>query len=148
MVVKTADELQELTKKILTEMNYHGVSEVEFMLDSRDGKYKLIEINARFWGWHTIAIAAGVDLPYLSYLDMLEEKVTVSNYGTGVKWIRLATDIPTAAIEIFRGRMRLTEYLRSLIGKKHFAVLACNDPLPFIMELIMLPYSWRKKGFW
>jgi predicted ATP-grasp superfamily ATP-dependent carboligase len=141
-------EIEMITKRILTEMNYHGISEVEFMLDSRDNKYKLLEINARPWGWHTIAIAAGVDLPYLSYLDTLEEKVTCNNYATGVKWIRLATDIPTVAIELFRGRMQLSQYLSSLKGKKTFAVFKWGDLLPFIMEIIMLPYYWRRKGFW
>jgi len=118
------------------------------MLDERDGKYKLLEINARAWGWHTIAIGAGVDLPYLSYLDILGEKVKQDGFAQGIKWIRLATDIPTTLIEVFTGRMKLSEYLNSLKGKKEFAVTSLEDPLPFIAELVLLPFLLKKKGFW
>ncbi|OGO20824.1 MAG: hypothetical protein A2144_03460 [Chloroflexi bacterium RBG_16_50_9] len=140
-------ELEEKARMILGEMGYHGLSEVEFMLDTRDGKFKLLEINARPWGWHTLAIAAGVDLPYLSYLDVLGEKVKQNGFARGVKWVRLTTDLPTVAIEVLKGRMKFSDYLRSLKGKKQDAVLTIRDPLPFIAELAMLLYLWRTRGF-
>jgi predicted ATP-grasp superfamily ATP-dependent carboligase len=140
-------ELEEIAQKILEAMGYYGLSEVEFMLDPRDGRYKLIEINARPWGWHTLAIGAGVDLPFLLYRDMLGEGVAADGFERNAKWIRLTTDIPTAMGEIFGGRMKLADYLGSLGGKKQFAVLSMRDPLPFFMELVMLPYLWKKRGF-
>jgi D-aspartate ligase len=141
-------ELEEMTAKILAAMNYQGLSEVEFMFDQRDGKYKLLEINARPWGWHSIAIGAGVDLPYLSYLNMLGEEIKQDGFIKGVKWFRLVTDIPTSAIELLMGRMRLGDYLHSLRGRKYEAVFSLGDPLPFLVELLMLPYLFSKKGFW
>ena len=140
-------ELEDMAGKILAAIRYSGLSEVEFMFDPRDGKYKLIEINARPWGWHTLAIGAGVDLPYLSYLDMLGEEIKYNGYIPGVKWIRLVTDIPTVFSEISKGRMKLTEYLDSFKGKKQYAVWSLEDPLPFFMELALLPYLWKKRGF-
>ena len=140
-------ELEEMTRTILEAIGYYGLSEVEFMLDPRDRKYKLLEINARAWGWHTIAIAAGLDMPYLSYLDMLGEKVKQNGCANGVKWIRMTTDIPIALIELLKGKMKLAEYLDSLKGKKQFAVFSLEDPLPFIAEMLMLPYLFKKKGF-
>jgi len=140
-------EMAEMAGTILSAMDFHGLAEIEFMHDSRDGKYKLIEINARPWGWHTIAIAAGVDLPYLSYLDMLGEEVRQNGFTEGIKWMHLVTDIPTAAIELLKGRMKLAEYFNSLKGKKEFAVWSCEDPMPFIAELVLLPYLWLKRGF-
>jgi predicted ATP-grasp superfamily ATP-dependent carboligase len=78
---------------------------------------------------------------------MLGEKVKQNGNIKDMKWIRLTTDIPTAAVEMLRGRMKLTDYLRSWRGKKHFAVLSLTDPLPFIAEILMLPYLWKKRGF-
>jgi D-aspartate ligase len=141
-------ELEDSARTILGAMGYYGLSEVEFMRDPRDGRYKLLEINARLWGWHTLAIGAGVDLPYLSYLDVLGEKVAQNNFEKGVKWIRLTTDIPTVIIEIFNRRMKITDYLSSLKGKKEFAVFSISDPLPFIAEVVALPYTLKKRGFW
>ena len=140
-------ELEEIAAKILGQVGYYGLSEVEFMLDPRDGIYKLIEINARPWGWHTLAIAAGVDLPYLLYQDILGGKGLQNGFDKNTKWIRLTTDIPTAIAEIFRGTLKVNDYANSFRGKKQFAVLSIKDPLPFIAELLMLPYLWWKRGF-
>jgi predicted ATP-grasp superfamily ATP-dependent carboligase len=147
--VETVDipELEVAAGKILRAMGYDGLSEVEFMLDPRDRKYKLIEINARAWGWHTLGIIAGVDFPYLSYLDRLGERVKRNGFAREVKWIHLTTDIPTVIAELFAGRMKFTDYLHSLRGKKQDAVLSISDPMPFIAELAMLPYLWIKRAF-
>ena len=140
-------ELEEMAKTILEAMGYYGLSEVEFMFDPKDGKYKLLEINARAWGWHTIAIAAGLDMPYLSYLDILGEKVKQGGCANGVKWLHMVTDIPIVLMELLKGKMRFAEYLDSLKGRKQFAVFSLEDPIPFIAELVMLPYLFKKKGF-
>ncbi|MBI4304236.1 MAG: ATP-grasp domain-containing protein [Chloroflexi bacterium] len=140
-------ELEEMSRKLLSAMNYDGLSEVEFMLDPRDGKYKMIEVNARPWGWHTLAISAGVDLPYLSYLNRLDQAVKHNGFAVGVKWVRLTTDIPTVVGELLKGRMKLGDYLSSLRGRKADAVLSFRDPLPFVAEVMMLPYLWIKRGF-
>lgn len=145
--VQTVDipELEEIASRILRAMGYYGLSEVEFMFDPRDAKYKLLEINARPWGWHTIAIGAGIDLPYLSYLDMLGEEVKQEGFAVGVKWFRLLSDIPVAMGEMVKGRMKISDYLRSLIGKKQDAVFSMRDPLPFFMEIVMLPHLWKHR---
>lgn len=140
-------QLEEMAGRILGEIGFYGMSEVEFMQDARDGRYKLLEINARPWGWHTLAIEAGVDLPYLSYLDRLGEAVRHNGFAEGVKWIRLTTDIPTVLIEVLKGRMKLGKYLSSLRGKKRDAVFSLKDPLPFFAEIAMSLYLWRKWGF-
>jgi predicted ATP-grasp superfamily ATP-dependent carboligase len=140
-------ELEEIAAAILRLIGYYGLSEVEFMHDPRDGEFKLLEINARPWGWHTLAIAAGVDLPYLLYQDMVGETARRNGFETGMKWIRLTTDTPTAVREIAGGRMSVTEYLNSLKGRKQLAVLSLKDPLPFFVELLMIPYLWRRRGF-
>ncbi len=142
-------ELEELGTQILKAIDYYGLAEVEFMYDPRDNKYKFLEINGRVWGWHTLARAAGVDLPYLLYKSMMGEKIlTNGTFAEGVKWIRPITDVPTATLEILKGKMKLKNYLRSFKGKKEFApAFSLDDPLPFVFELILLPYLWRKRGF-
>jgi predicted ATP-grasp superfamily ATP-dependent carboligase len=140
-------EMGEMAGKIVAATRFHGLAEIEFMYDGRDEQYKLIEINARPWGWHTIAIAAGVDMPYLSYLDMLGQEVRQNGFIEGVKWMHLATDVPTAAIEILKGRLKFKEYVNSFKGKKQYAVWARKDPMPFFAELVLLPYLWIKRGF-
>jgi predicted ATP-grasp superfamily ATP-dependent carboligase len=140
-------EIQKIAEKFLGLINYYGFAEVEFMQDPRDGNYKLIEVNPRVWGWHTIAIASGVDLPYLLYQDMIGEDMDVRLPIENLKWIRLITDVPTVLSEIIGGRLRIRDYLKSMKGKKEFAVFALNDPLPFLAEVALIPYLWVKRGF-
>jgi D-aspartate ligase len=139
--------LKNLAEKFLSLINYYGIAEVEFMQDPRDNQFKLIEVNPRVWGWHTIAIAAGIDLPYLLYQDMIGEGIEVPLSTKQVKWIRLTTDVPTVFLEIAKGKMKMSEYLASMKGEKVHAVLSVDDPLPFLAEIALIPYLWVKRGF-
>jgi predicted ATP-grasp superfamily ATP-dependent carboligase len=55
--------LKELSLRLLDALQWHGVAMVEFRYDQRDRKYKLLEINPKFWGSLDLALAAGVDFP-------------------------------------------------------------------------------------
>lgn len=141
-------ELETLATRLLTGIGYTGLAEVEFMYDAKDARFEFLEVNARIWGWHTIAIHAGLDLPYLAYADALGKKVTVGPSREGVKWVRLVTDIPTAIPEIMSGRLTVRQYLASMSGDRGFAVLSLRDPLPFIADLFLGPYNYVKsRGF-
>lgn len=140
-------QLEQMSKKLLSKIHFHGLAEVEFMLDPRDQIFKFIEVNPRIWGWHTLAIGAGVPLPYLLYLDRMNEPFEKVNTFKNMKWVRLTTDIPTVLLELLRGRMSIQEYIRSMRGDKIFAVFSMKDPLPFFMEILMIPYLWIKRGF-
>lgn len=140
-------ELKILAEKFLGLINYYGLAEVEFMMDPRDHQYKLIEVNPRVWGWHALAIAAGIDLPYYLYLDMIGEEFEISLLTEWIKWVRLITDIPTVFLEIAKGKMKISEYLESMRGKKIDPVLSVKDPFPFLAEILLLPYLWVKRGY-
>jgi predicted ATP-grasp superfamily ATP-dependent carboligase len=140
-------ELRTLAEKFMRAINFYGIAEVEFMQDPRDHQFKLIEVNPRVWGWHTLAISAGIDLPFLLYQDMIGEKVEVPPSLKQVKWVRLTTDLPTVFLEIIKGRMKPGDYIASMRGKKQDAVFSLNDPLPFVAEVALIPYLWVKRGF-
>jgi len=134
-------EIEELGTRILKAMNYYGISEIEFKRDQRDGKFKLLEINARTWLWHSLAIRCGVDFPYILYKDMIGEDITpITSFKTNIKWIHLYTDAWVSVKEIIGGNLKMRDYLKSLCGEKEFAVFSVNDPLPFICETLMLLY--------
>jgi len=139
-------ELEHIARRFLRAMGYYGLSEIEFMQDPRDGQYKLIEMNARTWGWHTLALNAGVNLPHLQFQDLLGQRITPTEFNKGIKWFHLVTDIPTVLQEILKGRLSLPDYLNSLKGPKKDAVMSRDDPLPFLAEIFSAPYLWLKRG--
>lgn len=140
-------EIEEYAVRMLSQMHYYGLCEVEFMYDNKDGKLKFLEINPRTWGWHTLGSKAGVNFSALLFMDINNKPVSANSFERNVKWIRLLTDMPIIISEICRRRLKLIDYLHSLKGKKEFAVFSSKDPLPFIMEILSAPYLWYKRGF-
>lgn len=77
-------DLVDLTLQFLQEAGWSGIAEAEFMIDPRDGRPKLLEVNPRFWGSLQLAIQSGVDFPYLLYEWSCGRPVgPVHNYKVG-----------------------------------------------------------------
>ncbi len=140
-------EIKSIAENFLNLVGYYGIGEVEFMWDERSGQFKLIEVNPRVWGWHTLSIAAGADMPYLLYQDSLGEAIDIQATMKNAKWVRLLTDTPTVLIEMLKGNLRLRDYIRSMRGKKEFAVFSLRDPFPFLVEIVLSLYLLKKRGF-
>ena len=141
-----APELVEPSVRWLAAAGYYGLVEVEYKVDPRDGVPKLLDVNARTWGYHTLGSAAGVDFPYLLFLDQVGEDVAPVRAREGVRWVRLSTDVPNAVRDLRRGRLDLRSYLASLRGVDTEAVFSLRDPLPGLYELALLPYLALRRG--
>ena len=140
-----APEVERLSEQFLKAIDYHGLVEIEFKRDYRDGQYKLLDVNARAWGFHGIGAACGVDFAYLSYADQLGVPVEPVHAKPGVGWLRLITDIPTALSDMTHGHLSVREYWKSLRATRTESVFSMADPLPFIAEAALLPFLIVRK---
>lgn len=141
-------ELEELSQRFLRRIDYYGLVELEYKRDARDGQTKLLDVNARTWGYHSLGQRAGVDFPYLLYADQISRDAPDGlRAPPGVSWVRLATDLPTAAVELAHGALDWRAYLRSLRTANVESVFCRDDPLPGVAELALLPYLAVKRGF-
>lgn len=139
-------QLHEPTERVLAAMGFYGIAEVEYMFDERTGQFKFIEINGRPWGWHTLAKAAGLNMPYMLFCHMTG-RLAPATERRNARWIRMLTDLPTAVGEVARGNLPLSTYLRQLASPKECAVFSWRDPLPSLVELFYAPYLLHKRGF-
>ena len=139
--------LEELSERFLRAINYYGLVEIEYKFDQRDGQYKLLDVNGRTWGYHSIGHTAGVDFPHMLFADQIGDAVRVRRSCTGISWIRLITDVPTAALEILKGRQGWWAYLRSIYNSDVESVFSREDILPGLVELALFPYLVIKRGF-
>jgi D-aspartate ligase len=140
-------EIEELAERFLKAIDYYGLVEIEFKRDSRDGQFKLLDVNARTWGFHSIGPPAGVDFPYLLFADQLGRQVARARARAGVGWLRFVTDVPTAALDLLAGEMDLRGYRESLSRTRAESIFCPDDLLPSVAELLMLPYLVTKKYF-
>jgi D-aspartate ligase len=139
-------DLSEPSVRFLKNIDYYGLVELEFKHDVRDDTYKLLDVNARTWGYHSLGRTAGVDFPYLLYQDQLGNLVNEAHARPGVRWIRLATDLPNAVRDIKARRLRPRDYVPTLSSVDTEAVFSLRDPLPGLYELALLPYLAVKRG--
>ena len=141
-------ELEQVSERFLRRIGYYGLVELEYKHDARDGRTKLLDVNARTWGYHSLGQRAGVDFPYLLYADQLSLPVPDGlRAPAGVSWVRLATDVPTALTLMARGALGWRAYARSLRAADTESVFSREDPLPGIAELGLLPYLAIRRGF-
>ena len=134
-------ELRRHSEKLLSEIGYYGLAEVEFKRDPRDGIFKLLEINPRSWKWHTLAIKAGLDMPYLIFNDLVGRGIDQNLEGRlNVKWVECISDFYVASGEILKGNLSLRDYVNSLRGEVEFAIASRDDPWPFIGYILLIPY--------
>jgi D-aspartate ligase len=138
-------ELTRVGTELLKACEYEGIGYIEFKKDPRDGQYKLIEINPRLWNFMDLAHVTGVNIPLNLYKYAMNEPMQKAHISGDVIWLHFWTDIGETIKEVFKGNENLFDYFKSLKGKRRFAVASWKDPLPFIMETIMLPYLFLKR---
>ncbi len=133
-------------RTILAATDYRGIFNIEFKLDERDGEFKVIELNPRpFWLIGHIA-RAGLDLPWLSYLDAQDLDLPepgpyqIGRYGM--------YEIPdaTAIVRALRHGRRPEG---SVVGpwlRGDRALFWWRDPLPAVSALWQI--AGRRLGRW
>lgn len=145
-------DLAERGAAVLRALGYHGVAEVEFLYDPRDGEHKLLDVNTRIWKWIGLPIAAGVDLPWLAYATAvgLQPEVMTARDGR-LSWVYLKdfAALRRARTGVNKDRHLDEEQWLTLISGENAdatvveAVLDRDDPRPFY-RLIETELSGRR----
>jgi len=151
------EEIKDYGSKLLKKIKWNGVAMVEFKMDEKENKPKLMEVNGRFWNSLPLAIKAGVDFPYLLYKLIKEGDVeTVSSYKVGVKSRWLSGDT-YRLIKILKGnynknlfREPLTKTLKDYLkfwGKDlYYDIFTFDDIKPAFVDLLNSSIKFLKKG--
>jgi predicted ATP-grasp superfamily ATP-dependent carboligase len=135
-------EVQELGARILAEMEFVGPAEVQFKYDKRNGTYKLLDVNPRFWKSCAIAELLGINMPLLAYelfANKAVQQAQVSHDGKLV-WFDLLPDIVVSAADIMAKRTTFREWRDSYTGRRIEATFARDDWLPGLVLLGLAPY--------
>jgi D-aspartate ligase len=139
-------EIEEAATRFLQSIRYTGLVEVEFKYDQRDCRYKLLDVNPRVWTWHALGRKAGIDFPYLMYLEAHGFSVPRMRARAGVQWMLGARDFVAACLEMRRGKLSPGAYLKSLRPPIELGVFAFDDPLPaFAAFPELVRRLWRER---
>jgi D-aspartate ligase len=148
--VETIDEPQviEPAERLLSALRFTGLVEIEFKRDPRSGQFKVLDINPRVWGWHTLSRRVGIDFPYLLWSLGQGKPVPKLRGRVGERWVHLSADLWMALAEILGGRLSLRSYLRSIRGPRESAIFAWDDPLPGVLDLPLFALAAGKRIVW
>jgi D-aspartate ligase len=133
--------------RLLQSLRFTGLVEIEFKQDPRDGEFKILDVNPRVWGWHTLSRRAGVDFPHLLWLLLHGHAVPLIRGRSGVRWMHTTADVAIAMHDMMKGRLSLKSYLRSLKQPRESAIFAWDDPAPGFLDLPLLAYALGKRRF-
>ncbi len=84
-------DLRERALSVLSETDYHGISEAEFVRDPERDEYLLLDVNTRPWKWISMPVAAGANLPLAAYRDAVgadvDDERSPDPDRHGVRWL-------------------------------------------------------------
>ncbi len=133
--------IADYASQLMKALDYHGPAQVEFIRDRRDGTYRLLEVNAKYWGTLALSVAAGVDFPFLSVQMALNRPFEDAfDYQRGLfyRW-----RFPGEVLSWARQRKQGASF-RSLIARPPGPAKSdwrWDDPLPSLNQ--MLVTAWK-----
>ena len=120
---------------LLRELGFHGISQVEYKRDPRDGTLRLMEVNARLWQWHSLAAACGVPLvddglPRRARTDRRAGRPAAAPDGR--RWVALVRHLR----ESRRERLGAAGGAARRCGRRfEEPVLSLRDPMPGLHQV-------------
>jgi D-aspartate ligase len=135
-VITWVPEAAELGLKFLRHLKFRGLAHMEFKWDERDGRLKLIEVNARFSGSDCLITKSGINLALIAYNRITgRPQSPVLEYKQSLVLCRPIEDA-FAAWELRRtGELRLSEWITQLWHSDKLPFFEWRDPMPALFLL-------------
>lgn len=142
--------LRETSIRLLDAFDYHGFVGVEYKLDPRDGRLKLMEINPRTVSGNQMAIAAGVDFPFIGYRYAIDGAAPQSSFRVETTYVNEEWDLHAYLALRKQGGMTLLDYLTTFISADARAIWAIDDwgpTLEIIRRILSGAFGRIRNGF-
>lgn len=125
--------------KLLEQLAFSGIVDLDFRWDARDRRYKLLDFNPRLGAqFRLFRDSAGVDVALASYLDLTGQEVPAGQQPVGRRFLVENYD-PIAALRYWRrGELGLRSWASSMRGVDETAWFARDDLLPFVLMCIWM----------
>jgi D-aspartate ligase len=128
--------LIEPSLRLFRQVGLRGVANVEYKLDVRDRRYKLMECNARFTAANCLVAASGVDLAALVYNRMTGRPHPLpTEYRRGLRLWDPIRDA-WAMRELRRsGQITIAGWITSVLHRQTFPFFRWTDPMPAVARI-------------
>lgn len=129
------ERLRDHGLRLFRALGWHGVAMAEFKHDDRDGEFKLIEINPKFWGSLDLPVAAGVDFPWLTAcLALGHELPAMADYEVGLRFQWFFDDL----LHVLARPSSVGPFVRDVANGSVRSDLELRDPRPATVDAVRL----------
>ena len=128
------DALEALGRDIAARCPLRGFFKMDFKRDSRDGRWHLLEINARASLWLNVAAANGMNLARVAYDYLVHGQAPAPiRPSTRYRWLSFSLDRRAAAELRARGELGLVAWLASVASPRNiYTLFSWSDPGPWL----------------
>lgn len=139
-------ELEDVARRLLGQLDWHGLACIEYMEDANTGEYKLTEINPRMWQSSLATARMGADFPHYYWLQARGEQDRIDpGYELDVGCHYLKGEL-SYLVSLIRDESTLVERPSNYTTIRDFAMsfyqhprtdyFRLDDPLPFCYDFI------------
>lgn len=126
------DAVAAATKFFMKAIGYHGIVDIGFRYDKRDGLYKVLDVNPRVGATFRLFVAKnGLDVVRALYLDLTDQPVPQSQLSEGRKWFVEDKDLKSCYDYFRDGSLGMFDWVRSFRNVCEAGYFARDDLVPF-----------------
>ena len=128
------ESLTELGREVARRCPLRGVFKMDFKRDPRDGRWYLLEINARYNLWHYLGARNGINLMAAAYDFLVDRKPPAPvRYATRYRWLSLDLDFKAYRELSQRGELTLAAWAGSILRSRNvYNLFSWRDPAPWL----------------
>ncbi len=139
------ETVADAAKLLMRELGYHGIVDMGFRFDARDGEYKLLDVNPRIGSSFRLFVGEdGLDVVRAMYLDLTGQAIPPSRARDGRKWLVEPYDVIASMQLANENSLTFGSWARSLPGVQETAWWARDDPIPFLAMSASLAGAGRR----
>ena len=135
-VCRRNEEVENITIRFMQAIGYHGILDIGYRYDPRDGQYKVLDANPRVGQAFRLFVAENdMDVVKSLYLDLTGQEQFPIVPREGRRWLIEDFDVISSLHYFQEGSLRPLQWLRSFKGVQESAWFNWKDPMPFLVML-------------
>ena len=143
------ETVERTTAEFMRAIGYQGILDIGYRRDSRDGRYKVLDVNPRIGcTFRLFAAVNNMDVARTLYQHLTGQEVFTSQAAEGRKWIVEDFDLISAFRSWRSGTLTFMDWVKSFRGIQETACFALDDPLPFLLMPVadcLELYRWSRR---
>ncbi len=128
-------ETAEMGQRFFRGIGFRGLGNIEFKRDPRDGRLKIIEVNARFTAAQELLVRSGMDIAWIIYNHIIGRRLPpVDRFTEHLRLWYPSGDFDALRDLRAQGELTIPQWLRSIAHRHVLPFFSVTDPMPALAK--------------